>query len=98
MIDSRPCFVLENTAALVNICLRRYFAVLGVITVLSWVAGTHPSRIELALWAVGMALVAAVLLRWSDRPARRIPSSRARSYILDSDYLPPSKARRPWTR
>lgn len=79
-----------------NIWLQRYFAVVGIIAVWSRVAGTHPSWTEMAVWTVGMALVGVVLWRWSGSPARPIPPSLAGPYVPDSDYLPPSKVRRPW--
>jgi hypothetical protein len=80
-----------------NAWLRRYLAVGGVIAVLSNVAKTHLSQTEMALWTIGMALVAVVLWRGSGKPTRPIPRPIAGSYIPDSDYLPPSKVRRPWS-
>ena len=86
-----------------NIWLRRYLAVGGTIAVVNNVAKTHPSQIEMALWILGMAVVGFAVYRWLGEPGQPAQPSRPRSSLrppsspLMSEYLPPSKVRRPWS-
>jgi len=82
-----------------NIWLRRYLAVGGIIAALNNVARTHPSQTEMALWTVGMAVVGFAVYRWlgqPSEPSRPRPSQRPPYSPPMSEYLPPSKVRRPW--
>jgi len=79
-----------------NAWLRRYFAVVGIIAVLSRVAGTQPSRTEMALWTVSLVIVGFAVYRWLGEPSRPRPSPRPPYSSPMSEYLPPSKVRRSW--
>jgi hypothetical protein len=83
-----------------NPWLRRYLAVGGTIVVLSNVAKTHPSQTEMAWWILGMAVVGFIVYRWlgePSEPSRPKPSPRLPYSPPMSEYLPPSKVKRPWS-